>query len=97
MSRHMVMKNSSAKSVAEALGSARRSGEWWMARCPCHEDAHASLALRDGDDGKLHIKCHPGCDSRTVRRRLQTMGLLAPSGRHAQAWKPANESDGGTL
>lgn len=42
-------------------GARRRSdGEWWDAKCPAHEDTHASLSFADGDKG-LIVKCQRGC------------------------------------
>src|SRR5205823_3746068 len=42
-------------------GARRRAdGKWWDAKCPAHEDTHASLSFADGDEG-LIVKCHRGC------------------------------------
>jgi len=46
----------SAARIAQALGGARRSGEWWSCLCPVHPDRQPSLALRDGDRG-LIVRC----------------------------------------
>jgi putative DNA primase/helicase len=34
----------------------------WMARCPGHEDRHASLSIKEGDDGRTLLKDHAGCE-----------------------------------
>jgi putative DNA primase/helicase len=35
-----------------------------MARCPAHNDPDPSLSIRDGDNGKLLVRCHAGCDQK---------------------------------
>ncbi|MGC4114488.1 MAG: toprim domain-containing protein [Myxococcales bacterium] len=37
-----------------------------MAKCPAHEDGQASLSVCEGEDGRVLIKCHAGCDVRAV-------------------------------
>ncbi len=44
---------------------ARRVSGGWQARCPAHEDKHASLSIREGSKGVL-LRCHAGCDWRAV-------------------------------
>src|SRR5712692_4141804 len=34
----------------------------WIARCPAHGDRNPSLSIREGDDGKVLLKCFAGCD-----------------------------------
>jgi hypothetical protein len=68
-----------AREIAAALGSARRSGEWWRCICPVHgsRTGHsATLALRDGRT-RLLLRCHAGCETREVLAELRRMGLLA--------------------
>ena len=48
------------------LEGVRRSGAGWMARCPAHEDRHASLSVAEGDDGRALVICHAGCDTDAV-------------------------------
>jgi hypothetical protein len=61
---------SSAPSPAERLlpllQGVRRSGKGWTARCPAHDDAHASLSVRATDGGALLVKCHAGCSAAAV-------------------------------
>jgi len=33
----------------------------WTARCPAHDDAHASLSISRGDGGRALVHCHAGC------------------------------------
>ncbi|MCL5103010.1 MAG: phage/plasmid primase, P4 family [Armatimonadetes bacterium] len=54
------------------LKGVRKQGSGYMARCPAHEDKHASLSLNEGDDGKCLIYCHAGCAPAAV---LAAMGL----------------------
>jgi hypothetical protein len=37
------------------------SGKGWTARCPAHEDRHASLSVSEGDDGRILVHCFAGC------------------------------------
>ena len=39
----------------------KRSGNGWEARCPAHKDSQASLSVDEGDDGRVLVKCHAGC------------------------------------
>ena len=63
-----------APDLARALG-ARRTGSTWMARCPAHEDHEPSLAISDSSDGKILVRCHAGCDQRSVISSLRRRGL----------------------
>lgn len=37
-----------------------RQEHGWKARCPAHDDRHASLSVAEGDDGRVLVKCHAG-------------------------------------
>lgn len=37
-----------------------------QARCPAHNDARASLSLKEGDDGRALVYCHAGCPTSDV-------------------------------
>jgi hypothetical protein len=58
--------------VLGRLDAARRSGGQWIGRCPAHSDARPSLAIREGDDGRVLLHCHTGC---TVEAIVAAMGL----------------------
>jgi putative DNA primase/helicase len=47
-----------------------RSGDGWTAQCPSHGDAHNSLSIGEGDDGRLLLKCHAnaGCTYESISR-----------------------------
>ena len=38
----------------------------WSARCPAHDDRHASLSVSRGDDGRALVHCHAGCILDTI-------------------------------
>lgn len=73
-----------AAEITRSLGG-RWHGSYGTARCPAHEDRHPSLSLRDSADGRLLVRCHAGCDGRTVLAALRHLGLL--DGRGAP-WQP---------
>lgn len=67
-----------AEILADLLG-ARASGDGWVARCPAHDDRHASLSIREGADGRVLLKCHAGCtvEAIVVSQGLQIRDLFA--------------------
>jgi len=44
----------------------------WQARCPAHDDKHASLSIGRGDDGRALVDCKAGCPTLEV---LKAIGL----------------------
>ena len=61
--------------VDEFLGELERvkkSGPGWIARCPAHEDRSPSLSVREGDDGRILVRCFAGC---TVDKVCASLGL----------------------
>jgi hypothetical protein len=50
------------------------------ARCPAHDDVHASLSVSEGTDGKVLLKCHAGCSQEAVIGALRLRGLWPRSG-----------------
>lgn len=44
----------------------------YVARCPAHDDRSPSLAIKDGDDGRILIHCFAGCEAEDV---LSAIGL----------------------
>ena len=51
---------------------AKRSGAGWLARCPAHEDAEASLRISVGRKQPVVLRCMGGCETRVV---LDVIGL----------------------
>ena len=70
-----------AEGIAKALGG-RRAGAGWMARCPAHDDREPSLSISRGEDGKVLVRCHAGCEQVTVIAVLRCRGLW--QGGHAR-------------
>ncbi len=48
-----------------------RNGSW-TARCPAHDDKGPSLAVREGEDGRVLLHCFAGCETANV---LGAMGM----------------------
>ena len=69
-----------AETIARALGG-RKVGGGWMARCPAHDDREPSLSISEGDDGKVLVRCHAGCDQERVIAALGSRGLWTENGR----------------
>jgi putative DNA primase/helicase len=63
-----------AETIAAALGG-RKAGGAWMARCPAYDDRKPSLSIRDGDDGRVLVCCHAGCEQERVIAALRSRGL----------------------
>ncbi len=78
--------------VLGKLDGVRQQGGYWMARCPAHEDAKASLSVRQGTEQPVLLHCHAGCEVTAV---LDAIGLSladvsSPNGREQPAgeWTP---------
>lgn len=58
----------------------RQRGRQWSARCPVHEDRNPSLSVTVGDDGRVLLKCHGGCDVASIVSvlRLKLSDLFEP-------------------
>lgn len=41
-----------------------------IARCPAHDDRKASLSVSEGDDGRILLKCHAGCEADAIAGAL---------------------------
>src|SRR4051794_7304301 len=73
-SRTMARCAMTAETIARALGG-HRAGATWMARCLVHEDRSPSLSISAGNDGKVLVRCHAGCDQRDLIAALLERGL----------------------
>jgi hypothetical protein len=70
--------------VLSRLSDVRKSGTGWSARCPAHEDRSASLSVAVGDDGRVLLHCHAGCEPAAVARALGLeLADLFPACEHA--------------
>ena len=65
-----------AADIASGLDKPRRiNPREWTACCPAHDDRNPSLSLSDGDDGRILVHCHAGCEQDVVIAALKTRGL----------------------
>jgi len=55
-----------AEEFVSRLEGVKRSGNGWEARCPSHKDRQASLSVDEGDDGRVLVKCHAGCQTADI-------------------------------
>lgn len=60
------------QSILDRLNGVQPNGNGYMARCPAHEDAKASLHISEGRDGRVLIKCHANCETSAV---VDSIGL----------------------
>jgi 5S rRNA maturation endonuclease (ribonuclease M5) len=58
--------------ILERFERPTKTGDQWLVKCPAHEDRKASLAVREGDGGRVLLHCHAGCSKESI---VQTMGL----------------------
>lgn len=63
-----------AEELAGAL-EARRAGDQWVARCPAHDDRSPSLGIREGNGGRVLLRCYAGCTFDAVRDALLARNL----------------------
>ena len=49
----------------------------WQTHCPAHGDEHPSLSLTEGEDGKVLVHCHAGCDQAEVNPGPGGQGSVA--------------------
>jgi len=82
-----------ATEVLRRLSGVKRGKEpgQFYARCPAHDDLHASLAIKAGDSMPLIYHCHavPGCDQAAIREALAGLGV--PEERLGQYGTPQYE------
>lgn len=52
------------------LDGIRRSGAGYTAKCPAHDDGHASLSVGPGKDHPVVLHCHAGCDRDVILERV---------------------------
>lgn len=77
--------------ILSKLESARRTGDGWSARCPAHEDRSPSLSIREGEDGRVLLHCHAGCDLSKVCEvlgvRQSDLFVTLPLGSHGNSFR----------
>jgi len=53
------------------LDKVRKNGtDKWMAVCPSHADRSPSLAIKEGDDGRILLHCFAGCSAEEITGAL---------------------------
>ena len=57
---------SNARKLLHLLIGVKKTKNGWSARCPAHEDRKASLSIDDGDEGRVIVRCHRGCDHKKI-------------------------------
>jgi len=62
--------------IAHALGGAAATPTGYLCKCPCHDDASASLSLTESHSGEIILNCFAGCDWKLVKKELQSRGLI---------------------
>lgn len=67
---------------------AKRVGTGWAARCPAHDDRTASLSITEGNEGRTLLKCHAGCDFKSIL----VAANLKPADCFPTSLKPASGS-----
>ena len=53
---------STIKRILDKLEGVRSNEKGWQAKCPAHDDAIASLSAGVGEDGRVLLHCHAGCN-----------------------------------
>lgn len=54
------------------LEKSKKAGSGYTARCPAHDDRNASLSVTTGDDGRILVRCHAGCEPEVI---VEALGL----------------------
>lgn len=70
----------SADALLSRLEGVRCTGSGrWIARCPAHDDRHASLSIRELDDGRVLVHDFAGCSVEEVLSAAAvTFAMLYP-------------------
>ncbi len=59
--------NSQQQKILDRLDNVKQAGTGqWQSRCPAHQDKKPSLSIGTGDDGRVLLKCHAGCDIKDI-------------------------------
>jgi len=64
-----------AEQIAVGLGRHTRTQTGFTACCPAHNDKTPSLSIGDGENGKILVRCHAGCDQGAVIDALKRRNL----------------------
>ena len=59
--------------IARVTGNQpQKQGNEFQAHCPAHDDKAPSLSIKEGNDGRVLVKCHAGCTFTSI---VQALGL----------------------
>ena len=58
--------------ILSRFQGAKKTSNGWEVRCPGHDDQNASLSITEGQDGRILLYCHAGCQTESV---VAAMGL----------------------
>ena len=58
--------------ILSRLDKVTKAGRGWKACCPAHDDKDPSLAIDEGSEGRILMKCWAGCDINSI---ATAMGL----------------------
>ena len=56
--------------IVKRFDGARRAGNGFMVKCPCHADSNQSLSISEGDGGKVLLHCFAGCETRDILAKV---------------------------
>ena len=59
-------KSGDATELLSRLDLVRETADGWVARCPAHSDENPSLSISVGNDGRILIHCHAGCEPEDI-------------------------------
>lgn len=74
--------------LLERLEKVRKVGAGWSASCPAHDDRRPSLSIKQGDGGRLLLKCHAGCTYEAILRAVKLEPRDLRQKDRDQEWTP---------
>ncbi|OLT27763.1 hypothetical protein BJF83_17420 [Nocardiopsis sp. CNR-923] len=83
--------------VLPRLDGVTQRGNYYMARCPAHDDHRASMSVERGRDHPVVLHCHAGCDPKDIADALGVPwdALCAPRDEdrhHRTEWTPRGDA-----
>ena len=73
--------------ILDHLEGVAPNGSGWQAHCPAHDDEKPSLSVAVGDDSRVLVSCHAGCDFPEIVKamRLEQRDFFAPHAQNGRA------------
>ena len=68
----MTAGNTTLANFLDRLDGVKQAGDDYAAKCPSHEDRRSSLSVSTGEDGRVLLHCHAGCESKAI---VEAVGL----------------------